>query len=114
VIFALNLQSIPLFCLGVAIIAVCILISLPLMIELISQRVGTLFLNAATSFVYLTSATVTSILTYVFGALMDEETKASSIRTLLVAAFLFAISLCFGLYLLCSQKTKFRGLHAVI
>jgi len=84
------------------------------MIELISQRVGTLFLNAATSFVYLTSATVTSILTYFFGALMDEETKASSIRTLLTAAFLFGISLCFGLYLLFGPKTKFSGLHTII
>ena len=110
----LGLQSIPLFCLGVAIVAICILISLPLMIELISQRVGTLFLNAATSFVYLTSATVTSILTYVFGALMDDDTKAASIRTLLVAAFLFAVSLCFGLYLLFGPKTKFRGLHAIL
>lgn len=98
---------------GVAIVAVCILISLPLMIELISQRVGTKFLNAATSFVYLTSATVTSFLTYLFGVMMDEETKQSSIRTLLTAGSLFGLSLCFGLYLLFSQNTKFKGLESL-
>ena len=98
-----------LFSCSVALLAVCILINLPLMLEEISKRVGSELINTATGLVYFTSALSSASLTWVFGILMAKDTKDSSINTLLFGIALFSLCFFMSVMLYCGNAGEFKS-----
>lgn len=113
-LYSLSIGSKELFAGSVCLLAICILINLPLMLEQISKRVGSNLLNTATGLVYFTSQLLTASLTYVFGLLMDSKTKASSINTIIVGVSLFGVCFVLSFILYLKRKSKFRGFSLIM